>query len=146
IDAEWPDAHGKPLQATIEKAFRVTAPDETQPDPAKWTIRPPRPGTRDPLVVQFEEPLDHAMLVRRLVVYDARGGAVAGSVKVSNQEQQWELVPQSPWQSGQYSLSVPSTLEDRAGNSIGRPFEVDIFEQVDREIVEEAVTLPFTVS
>ena len=37
-------------------------------------------------------------------------------------------------------------LEDMAGNSIGRPFEVDVFDKVDRTLQAQTVSLPFTVT
>ena len=33
--------------------------------------------------------------------------------------------PREPWQAGEYSLIIDTSLEDVAGNRIGRPFEVD---------------------
>lgn len=36
-------------------------------------------------------------------------------------------------------------LEDLAGNSIGRVFEVDVFEKVERRPTPQAVCLPFRV-
>jgi hypothetical protein len=38
---------------------------------------------------------------------------------------------------------VPTTLEDLAGNNIGKPFEVDLFEGVQKKLSTPTVTLPF---
>src|SRR5207249_867063 len=40
---------------------------------------------------------------------------------------------------------IDTRLEDLAGNSVGRPFEVDVFRPVEREVKAEAVKLPFRV-
>jgi hypothetical protein len=37
-------------------------------------------------------------------------------------------------------------LEDLAGNSIAKPFEVDVFHPVQREIKTETVKVPFEIS
>jgi hypothetical protein len=49
------------------------------------------------------------------------------------------------WRSGSYELLVLSILEDRAGNQIGRAFEVDNFDTVDKGPEPKTVTLPFVV-
>ena len=46
---------------------------------------------------------------------------------------------------GGYHLVAETTLEDLAGNSIGRPFEVDVFRPIQREVKVQHVQLPFTV-
>ena len=42
-------------------------------------------------------------------------------------------------------LTADTRLEDLAGNSIGRPFEVDEFDKVDESIEAKSVSLPFEV-
>jgi hypothetical protein len=39
-----------------------------------------------------------------------------------------------------------TTLEDLAGNSIARPFEVDIFRPVQHQVKTETVQVPFAVA
>ena len=55
------------------------------------------------------------------------------------------FVPRESWRRGTYALHVESTIEDLAGNNIGKPFEVDLFEGVQREITHSVVKLPFRV-
>ncbi len=75
--------------------------------------------------MKFDEPLDHGMLKRVLAIV-ADGRAIAGRVQVDEQETRWRFTPEKPWKAGDYSLRVRSNLEDRVGNSIARPFEVDL--------------------
>jgi hypothetical protein len=145
IDRDWRDAEGDPLANEFRKPFRVGPTDSTQPDPKTWTLERPQPGTRAPLVATFPEPLDRAMLGRVLGIVDASGAAIAGSSKVGDDETSWSFTPEASWQPGRYSLLIDTRLEDRCGNSIARPFEVDVFEKVDRTIKAETVTLPFTL-
>jgi hypothetical protein len=121
VDENWQDEHGRPLVETFKKTFRVTEPDTRQPDPARWQITAPASGSTDALVVRFDEPLDHAMLEHVITVRD-----VQGTVAVSNHEKQWAFTPTHPWKAGRHVLVVETILEDAAGNSIGRPFEVDL--------------------
>jgi hypothetical protein len=143
IDREWPDAGGRPLEAGHRKAFRVVAPDERQPDPARWALSPPRAGSKDPLDVRFDEPLDHAMLGRVLKVLGPAGAAVPGRVEIDAGETRWRFHPEGPWAAGTHGLRVDALLEDLAGNSILKPFEVDVFRPIERKSVPKFVTLPF---
>jgi hypothetical protein len=145
IDADWPDAEGKPLQGEFRKAFRTGPPDEQCPDPKAWQVQPPAAGTPSPLTVTFPKPLDHALLHRLLQVTDAQGQAVAGKVTVSDEETRWQFTPEEPWKPGTYQLQVGTALEDLAGNSVARPFEVDVFHPVQSKVTAETVRLPFQV-
>ena len=142
---EWPDARGKQLQESFTKAFRVGPPDRTPLDPQKWSLKQPKAGTLQPLCVEFSEPLDHALLQRLLEVVGRERTPVAGAPEVSSEERVWCFKPEEPWSSGEFYLSISTALEDLAGNRIGRPFEVDVFEQVEERIVDKRVWLPFQV-
>ncbi len=132
IDGAWPNADGLTLGETHVKQFRATDEDKTQPDPEHWKVTTPAVGSVEPLVVRFQEPLDHSMLQRALQVYDEKGKRIAGTVLVTDEEQQWRFVPETDWQTGDYRVSVDINLEDNAGNSIGRQFDVDVFEQTEQ--------------
>lgn len=125
VAKEWRDAAGQPLAEGFRKSFRISAPIDKAIEPADWKITPGAVGTRDPLVVRFPRPLDHALLVRTLSVAVPRGKtALAGQVTVPAGEERWEFRPNEPWAAGPHELVVEPTLEDLAGNRIGRPFEV----------------------
>ena len=55
------------------------------------------------------------------------------------------FTPREPWQAGQHQLLALDTLEDVAGNQIGRAFEVDNFETVDKSPNPKRIMVPFTV-
>ncbi|HUG92252.1 MAG TPA: Ig-like domain-containing protein [Planctomycetaceae bacterium] len=145
VERDWPDAEGNPLRQPFTKRFKVIAPDDTQPDPSRWKFAAPAAGSRDPLTVTFDEPLDHGMLQRVLVVSDPAGRPVAGRIEVDREETRWRFRPDGDWPSGRLHLIVETTLEDLAGNSIGRPFEVDVVRPIERRIERETVSMPFDV-
>jgi hypothetical protein len=145
IDNAWRDANGEPLKETYRKKFSVSAPDETQPDPKTWKLQTPAAGKGEPLVVAFPKPLDHGMLERVLVVKNEAGNEVNGSIAVTDEETRWRFTPKEPWRAGAYRIVVDTALEDPAGNSIKRPFEVDVFRPVESRIKKETVDVPFTV-
>jgi hypothetical protein len=145
VDAAWQDGQGRPLVETFRKTFRATPADARQPDPARWRITPPVAGTKQSLVVDFDEPLDHGMLQHVLSVQDGAGREVAGKVVVGEHERRWALTPESPWRAGGYFLTAETILEDVAGNSVGRPFEVDL-NRAPAPTPPAVVKIPFDVA
>jgi hypothetical protein len=74
------------------------------------------------------------------------GQAVSGTILISDEEKCWQFTPAEPWKEGTYQVSVASALEDWAGNSIGRPFEVDVFRPIQRRVESETIKLPIAVA
>jgi hypothetical protein len=146
IDKAWQDARGAPLKESFVKAFKVVAPDNASPDPKKWKLEPPPAGSTEPLILNFPKPLDRAMLHRLLLVVDAEGQRLPGRITVSDEETRWRFQPEKPWAAGAYQIVAATTLEDRSGNSIERPFEVDVFHPIQKKIQPGEVKLPFTVA
>jgi hypothetical protein len=145
VDPGWLDANGSPLKSGLRRAFRTVPADETSPDPKTWTVRPPAAETRGPLEIRFPEPLDRALLDRLIAVRDASGRPVGGSASVSDEETVWRFTPEAPWRAGSYRIVIGTELEDVAGNSIARPFEVDVVGPITRRIASETVALPFRI-
>jgi len=144
VRSEWSDANGAPLKATYSRPFRV-GPADTRPlDPAGWRITAPKAGDRTPLVVTFPEPIDHGLLYRALAVRSG-GQVLDGDIAIEANETKWVFTPREAWRAGAYDLLALSILEDRAGNQIGRAFEVDDFETVDKGPDPKTVTLSFRI-
>jgi len=89
--------------------------------------------------------LDHAMLERVVGVIDATGRPLDGTITVTEKETHWSFTPQQLWHAGRYHLTADTALEDLAGNSIGRPFEVDVFHPIQRQVKSETVRIPFEI-
>lgn len=125
IDAGWRDAEGQPLVTPFRREFRVGPPQEHALDPGDWRLKVPAGGTRDPLAVDFPAALDYGLLQRALRVATGDGQPLAGDIRVEREETRWVFTPFAPWRPGEHQLVAAATLEDVAGNRIGRPFEVD---------------------
>jgi hypothetical protein len=145
IDRDWEDATGSPLREPYRKSFEVVRADREPPNPAQWKIRSPQVNTRAALSILFSEPMDHALAQRMIRVIDAAGQTVAGSVVLSDEERCWTFTPVNAWQAGPHQLSIQTTIEDLAGNNIGKPFEVDLLEPVQRQLDRSTVRLSFEV-
>ena len=145
IDRGWTDAHGLPLKESFQKPFTVGPPDRSAIDPGAWKIQPPAAGTRAPLMVSFPKPLDRALAQRMIYVADHAARVVEGASVLADEERRWTFVPTQPWVGGKFELLVQKTIEDLAGNNIGKAFEVDLFEGVQRRFTNATVRLPFEV-
>lgn len=145
VDAGWHDAAGRELTAEARKTFSVGAPDDAPPKPADWKISVPASGQKQPLEVRFPEPLDRALLERMLWVETPEGRPLPGEIVIDQQETRWKFTPREAWRAGRYRLVATKTLEDLAGNSVDRPFEVDDLKPVTQTVETEEVRLPFDV-
>lgn len=145
IDSAWKDASGNPMRTAFQKSFKVGPPDREPPDPGQWKIQSPSHSTREPLVVTFPKPMDHALGERMIRVTDVGGAVVAGAVALEDQERRWTFRPVEPWRAASYRVAVQTTIEDLAGNNIGKPFEVDLVEPVQRRLTNSTVKLVFEV-
>ncbi|HEX4948979.1 MAG TPA: hypothetical protein VFZ34_20035 [Blastocatellia bacterium] len=145
IRRDWKDSNGAPLKTEFQKSFRVVAPDREPPDPKLWQVQVPPANSRESLVVTFPEPIDHALAMRMVQVVNAKGQRVNGQVMLEHNERRWVFLPNAAWSHGVHLLVVPTTLEDLAGNNIGKPFEVDLFTGVERHLTTTTVQLPFEV-
>jgi hypothetical protein len=145
IDSAWQDGHGQPLAREFRRSFQAI-PDERRPvDLKTWQVIGPPPGGRQPLEAIFPRPMDRALLDRMIEVIDGRGARVEGAIAVDRQERRWQFTPASPWKRGVYQLRVDTALEDLAGNKVDQPFDVDVFEHVEKSVRTETKTLAFTV-
>jgi hypothetical protein len=145
IERDWPDAFGNPLSAEFRKSFRAGQPDQVPPDPKNWSLRVPRPDTRGSLELRFPEPMDRALLDRLISIEDAVGERVAGQISLADHETLWRFAPQAPWRAGDFRIAIGTELEDLAGNSVARPFEVDITSPISKRVDAERMDLPFRI-
>ena len=144
IDSAWRDANGLPLAKPFRYQFRAGAAVEQGINLTSWRVSPPRAGTRDTLAIAFPRSLDHGLLQRAIGV-ERNGQPIQGDISIGAAEKQWGFTPRESWRSGDYRLIVLSILEDVAGNRVGRPFEVDMFERVDSTVLPERHTIPFKI-
>jgi hypothetical protein len=147
VDREWLDASGAPAKYEFRKRFRAGAADRIPPDPKEWIVRAPAANTTGELTIQFSEPMDYA-LMSRLIRVESDGQIVSGAISTGANETQWRFAPSEPWKAGSYSVVVASTIEDLAGNRIGRTFDVDTFdkfEKVTARVDRKEISLPFLI-
>jgi len=124
IAAGWRSITGAALGKEAVFELIAGAVDHTCPDPQRWQITAPKAGTRDPLMVTFDEPMDPSMLVSALKVKRANK-EISGTVTVAANARRWLFTPTAEWERGTNILEIDPLLEDLAGNNLLGPFEVD---------------------
>ncbi len=85
-----------------------------------WQITLPVAGTRQPIVLHTPAPLDHAIAPGGIAITSAGGEAIEGEVSLDVTDTRWQLVPSEPWRVGSYGVTALDSLEDPAGNRVGR--------------------------
>ena len=144
IDTLFRDAVGQPLTTIAERRYEIGPTLRVRIDQTDWSCHPPTAGSTDPLIVEFDRPLDHALLEHSLWVNDAAGVVLAGRGSVGLDERSWEFEPQSPWGEGRHLVTVDPRLEDLAGNSLLRVFDRDIMRSEDAPADDGPVAIEFT--
>jgi hypothetical protein len=144
IDRDWQDARGVPMVGGFKKAFRGGPAERVPPDPKQWRVTAPKAGTSDALVLDFPTPMNFALLQRMIQVSGPKGN-VTGTITITRNEAEWRFTPREGWKVGNYQIVVDTRIEDRAGNHVGQPFDIDVFEKVTEHITTTTDFLPFSI-
>jgi hypothetical protein len=126
IDKEWQDAEGILLKQSFAKNFFTGSHDNVSPDEKGWTINEPKAETKEFLIVNFHEALDHVLAERTISISDAKGNEIKGEFHVNNMGTIVNFSPVIEWEKGIYTLQIESRLEDLAGNNLDRLFDNDL--------------------
>jgi len=140
IDREFRDVNGRPLAEPFRHEFAAGANERRAVDTALWKLSRPRAGSRDPLVIRFDRPLDFALLSD---VFQIPG--VSGLATIGHGETEWRFQPAQAWTAGEHQVVIDMALEDLAGNRIGRPFDVDTMTNPAERITKQSTSLPFRI-
>jgi hypothetical protein len=140
IDREFKDGNGRLLAEPFRHEFAAGADERRAVDTALWKLSQPRAGTRDPLVIRFDRPLDYALLGD---VFQIPG--VSGVTTSDAGETEWRFQPTELWTAGEHRVVVDMALEDLAGNRIGRPFDVDTMTNPTQRITKQSTSLIFRI-
>lgn len=144
ISGLWQSLEGQPLGKDYRLPFTATKADHMQPDPSQWVLIAPESGTQQPLTIEFNERLDYAMLHNQPLTVTSGKTPIDCQIVPNTDSTKLELTPSDNWIPGTYSLNINPRLEDLAGNSIERPFEVDI-QEVNAE-QSKTTTITFTLA
>lgn len=143
VDSSFRDARSQPLKTSAQRTYRVGPALRSRVDPACWRLAAPSVRSRSPLIVKFDRPLDHGLLLHTLSVRGPDGVLLDGVAEIGDFELSWSFTPPSPWQSGEHHLLVESRLEDIAGNTPKRVFDRDISRPEDDPLPDGPTSILF---
>ena len=143
VDPAFRDAAGQPLRDSTERTYNIGPALRSRVDPTAWQLTAPAAGSREPLQVEFDRPLDHGLLQHCLSVRDEAGNTIAGLAETGAGERNWRFTPDNPWTTGERRLVVEPRLEDVAGNSPARVFDRDVTKPEDAPGEWEVVAVGF---
>lgn len=120
------DASGNKLAQGFEKKIIAGAEVRTRLDVNHWKITPPISESNGALNIAFPYVIDPYLFAREVKVTGPTGKIIAGKASMGVAEKSWHFVPDESWRSGEYTIHVGSEVADLAGNTISRPFEVNL--------------------
>ena len=126
IPSELLDASGNKLAQGFEKKIIAGAEVRTRLDVNQWKIIPPVMQSKAALAINFPYVIDPYLFAREVIVVGPTGKIIAGVSSMGLEEKVWQFVPDEAWQLGEYTIRVGSEVADLAGNTISRPFEVNL--------------------
>jgi hypothetical protein len=141
VAGRWRSAKSLPLGQEGVFPIQAAAADHEQPDPARWQVRVPHAGTAAALVVVTNELFEPQIFQRALRVVGIPG--TSGTRSVGQGRVEWRFTPREVWRPGKYPIEIDPALEDLAGNTLQKPFEVDLTAAPPRPV---ASTLLFEIA
>jgi hypothetical protein len=126
VRGEWTDLDGNKIEKETTRRFRTTPEDRFRIELSDWKLTAPSAGTREPVTLTLAKSIDYRSLQTGFAVLNAKGESVAGAIAVGKGEKSWHFTPSAPWQTGTYRVSVSPDVEDVAGNTPLRPFDMDL--------------------
>ena len=128
ISADVMDADGQSLGKAVVKEFEVIEADPQRPLPSTWRVTVPPANSKTALKLHFPEALDRHLCRRLIKVLDSESKQVSGKATVGKDELSWSYVPNTTWARTAHEVVIDPILEDLAGNTPLRLFDVDIQE------------------
>ena len=138
ISPEWRTESGGILAGPLMKEFKAGKMDEVQPDPVSWGSGYGMNGEGQPVaIIHTGEVLDPESARRRVQIFIGEK-AIAFAV-----EQNRIQFPYSAGKLDSFRVIVDPGLEDLAGNSVARPFNLNLEENPDFVERTEPVEVTF---
>ena len=110
------------IGAPTRRTWRIVPAQARVLDPARWVLRAPLAGTRDPVIVEPDTTFG-LVAESRIAVRAPDGSRLSGHATLEEKSGAWHFVPEVPWTAGQYALLTHPDLEDVSGNRSCEPFE-----------------------
>lgn len=126
VRGAWADLDGNKIGKDMIKKFSTTGEDRVRIELSDWKLTAPTAGQRDPVALTLSKSVDYRSLKTGLTVTNAKNEILQGAIAIGKDEKSWRFTPNQPWQSGPHRVNVSADLEDVAGNTPARPFDMNL--------------------
>lgn len=118
VSGEWQDVYDQKLGISEINTFKVGEAYRTAINISDWNVETPEAKSAQPLKIQFDRIMDHALIQSMIKIKNEDNEAIAGSWAVLESEFVVHFTPSSTWQKGHYKILLNSGFEDVAGNNL----------------------------
>lgn len=122
IKKEWKDIYGNTLGSDFSKTYSIGARDTIYPNHSDWVVHQPTVNSKETLVIDFKDTLDHVSSANYISIMNANGDEVSGEVFL-NDGSKFQFIPSENWQDSEYIILINSRIEDLAGNNLNGLFD-----------------------
>ncbi|MEL7005332.1 MAG: hypothetical protein AAFN93_21750 [Bacteroidota bacterium] len=119
----WKSRQGVPSQTSFSKTFKVSPEKLTKVNPNNWEIYPPQQNSKEELIIDFGQPIDHINAQTFIVLLDNNNKEIEGRIALNREESIWEFTPHRPWKGKKLTIVIDKTLEDISGNNLISAFD-----------------------
>ena len=134
------DYRGTPMIKDFSYDFKTTQADHQMPSYSQWELTTPSANTEESFIIKFDEPLNPAQIPSHIRL-EKEGTPWPAELRAH--PHQITFISEEPWPAGIYQLMVFNTLEDRAGNSLRKPFEVADGSAISKP---QWISIPFQIT
>lgn len=143
VSNEWKFETGDTLAASFRHEFSVGAADTSPPEPKVWKVE----DVEDKFIkVRTMDTLDPVSLESRITLKGPDGQPIHVA-NIAGENWFMMAVPfsESHWKPGVYRIVVDPKLEDLAGNSVARPFNLDLEANPDFSEIIDPIEITFSI-
>ena len=144
VSFKWKSQNGATLSTDFTKNIFISNEDRVKPNLQKWSLDIPTANTKNPLIIDFKESLDYALL-QDCISINRHGEDFNGEYQLVREERGLIFTPEEKWKIGTYQIQVESRLEDLAGNNMNRLFDVDLSQSDSSSTTLSIFTHEFTI-
>lgn len=123
IETTLKDVHNQPIAQQFSKKFKIKKEDYQSPSIHFKKFELPSIQTKQPLRLKFSEGLDYGSVMDGVSVINTTTGHPIKGVFLNIDDQQYDFVPDQPWEKLSYKIVFEQILCDFANNRLNRLFE-----------------------
>lgn len=132
VDSGIRDMNGSPIEKSYSKSYYIKGEDRRTPKASLIIDQLPPANTLQPLTLAFDEGMDHASVIDGTTLVK-KGKSIDCSITAADNDYTFKIIPAKPWQKGNYTITLKSSVYDFASNRINRLFEITDLKEMEKD-------------